>query len=379
MEMKLHMVDLASQYARIKKEVNESIQSVLDSTAFIGGKAVNDFRIHLEEYLKVEHVIPCANGTDALQIALMALELQPGDEVILPAFTYVATAEVIALLRLKPVMVDVNPDDFNIDIEGIRGQITPRTRAIVPVHLFGQCAQMEEIMDIAASHGLYVVEDNAQAIGSMYRFEDGTQRMAGTIGHMGCTSFFPSKNLGCYGDGGALFTRDDQWAQRIRTIANHGQGSTRYYHDMVGVNSRLDAIQAAVLDVKLKHLNEYIAARQKAADYYDDAFKNVAELVIPFRNAHSQHVFHQYTLRVTNGKRDALKEYLDLKGIPCAIYYPVPLYKQKAYASYSGGVGYLPVTEKLCHEVISLPMHTELTPEMQNLIIGEVKQFLKNG
>ncbi|HEX5624437.1 MAG TPA: DegT/DnrJ/EryC1/StrS family aminotransferase [Saprospiraceae bacterium] len=370
------MVDLAGQYAKIKTEVDQALQDVLNSAMFIGGPAVQSFQKNLEHYLDCRHVIPCANGTDALQIALMALDLQPGDEVIVPAFTYVATAEVIALLRLKPVMVDVYPDDFNVSVEEIRNNITPNTKAIVPVHLFGQCAWMEEIMKVADEHGLYVVEDNAQAIGADYHFFDGSVKKAGTIGHIGCTSFFPSKNLGCYGDGGAMFTNHDKWAAQLRMIANHGQGATRYYHDVVGVNSRLDAMQAAILNVKLRHLDHYAAARQMAADYYDAAFRDLDMIVTPFRNAHSSHVFHQYTLRITNGKRDALKDYLDLKGIPCAIYYPVPLYEQKAYQNLSGAVNHLPVTEMLTREVISLPMHTELTPEIQDRIISEVKSFL---
>lgn len=373
----MQMVDLAGQYANIKREIDDSIHQVLDSNMYIGGAAVSQFKEELEKYLGVHSVIPCANGTDALQIALMALDLKPGDEVIVPAFTYVATAEVIALLRLNPVMVDVYPDDFNIDVEAMEKAISPKTKAIVPVHLFGQCAHMESINRIAQKHNLYVVEDNAQAIGSAYFFNDGTTSMAGTISHIGCTSFFPSKNLGCYGDGGAIFTQDLALADRIRMIANHGQGSTRYYHDVVGVNSRLDAIQAAVLNVKLKHLNDYIDARTKAADYYDAAFKQVDGLSIPYRNAHSRHVFHQYTLKIEGGMRDGLKSHLDQKGIPNAIYYPVPLYKQKAFAPFSGGIKSLPVTETLCNEVISLPMHTELTPEIQDVIINEVLTFLK--
>ncbi len=373
--MKLHMVDLGGQYAKIKNEIDQAIHEVLDSTMFIGGPTVNAFRENLQNYLQVKHVIPCANGTDSLQIALMALDLQPGDEVILPAFTYVATAEVIALLKLKPVMVDVYPDDFNVNVDEVRSSITSKTKAIVPVHLFGQCARMEAIMKIAEDHRLHVVEDNAQAIGSDYTFKNGTVKKAGTIADIGSTSFFPSKNLGCYGDGGALFTNNDNLANKMRMIANHGQGSTRYYHDVVGVNSRLDAIQAAILDVKLKYLNEYAAKRRAAADYYDAAFAKMENLVTPFRNANSTHVFHQYTLRVLDGSRDALKAHLDQKGIPNAIYYPVPLYKQKAYEKYSSENMFLPVTEQLSEEVISLPMHTELNPEIQNIIIDAVHSF----
>ncbi|MEI2694913.1 MAG: DegT/DnrJ/EryC1/StrS family aminotransferase [Saprospiraceae bacterium] len=374
--MKLHMVDLGTQYAKIKPEIDASIQEVLNSSIFIGGPVVNAFRTNLENYLGVKHVIPCANGTDALQIALMALGLQPGDEVILPAFTYVATAEVIALLRLIPVMVDVNLNDFNINLDEIKKNIGPKTKAIVPVHLFGQSSQMEEIMAIAKEHNLYVVEDNAQAIGSDYFSQNGTTQKTGTIGHIGCTSFFPSKNLGCYGDGGAMFTNDDALAEQIRMIANHGQGSVRYYHDVVGVNSRLDAIQAAILNVKLKYLNSYANARIAVADYYDAAFKELPMVLTPYRAKHSSHVFHQYTLRITNGKRDALKAYLDSIQIPNAIYYPVPLYEQKAYKAFKGNVNQLEVTEVLCKEVLSLPMHTELNNEMLDYIINHVKTFL---
>jgi len=374
--MKLHMVDLGTQYAKIKPEIDASIQEVLNSSIFIGGPVVNAFKTNLENYLGVKHVIPCANGTDALQIALMALGLQPGDEVILPAFTYVATAEVIALLRLVPVMVDVNLNDFNINLDEIKKNIGPKTKAIVPVHLFGQSSQMEEIMAIAKEHNLYVVEDNAQAIGSDYYSQNGTVQKTGTIGHIGCTSFFPSKNLGCYGDGGAMFTNDDALAEQIRMIANHGQGSVRYYHDVVGVNSRLDAIQAAILNVKLKYLNSYAQARVAVADCYDAAFKELPMVVTPYRAKHSSHVFHQYTLRITNGKRDELKAYLDSIQIPNAIYYPVPLYEQKAYKAFKGNVNQLDVTEILCKEVLSLPMHTELNNEMLDYIINHVKTFL---
>ena len=374
--MKLHMVDLGTQYAKIKPEVDASIKEVLDSSIFIGGPVVNAFKTNLENYLGVKHVIPCANGTDALQIALMALGLQPGDEVILPAFTYVATAEVIALLRLVPVMVDVNLNDFNIQLDEIKKNIGPKTKAIVPVHLYGQSSQMEEIMAIAKEHNLYVVEDNAQAIGSDYYNQNGTKQKAGTIGHIGCTSFFPSKNLGCYGDGGAMFTNDDALAEQIRMIANHGQGSVRYYHDVVGVNSRLDAIQAAILNVKLKYLNSYAKARVAVADYYDAGFKELPMLITPYRAKHSSHVFHQYTMRITNGKRDELKAYLDSIQIPNAIYYPVPLYEQKAYKAFKGNVNQLAITEILCKEVLSLPMHTELNNEMLDYIINHVKKFL---
>jgi UDP-2-acetamido-2-deoxy-ribo-hexuluronate aminotransferase len=376
--MNLQMVDLAGQYAKIKTEIDNAIQEVLDTNMYIGGPVVNHFKEQLQSYLNVKHVIPCANGTDSLQIALMALDLQPGDEVILPAFTYVATAEVIALLKLNPVMVDVYPDDFNVNVEEIKSRITSKTKAIVPVHLFGQCANMESIMQIAKEHKLYVVEDNAQAIGSDYYFSDGTIAKAGTISHIGSTSFFPSKNLGCYGDGGALFTNDDSLAEKLRMIANHGQGSTRYYHDVVGVNSRLDAIQAAILNVKLTYLDQYASRRREAADRYDKAFADMNMIITPYRNSWSSHVFHQYTLKITNGKRDALKAHLDKNEIPSAIYYPVPLYKQKAYQKYSTPDLVLPVTEQLSDEVISLPMHTELNEEIQNVIIQQVKSFLLN-
>jgi UDP-2-acetamido-2-deoxy-ribo-hexuluronate aminotransferase len=376
--MNLQMVDLAGQYAKIKTEIDNAIQEVLDTNMYIGGPVVNHFKEQLQSYLNVKHVIPCANGTDSLQIALMALDLQPGDEVILPAFTYVATAEVIALLKLNPVMVDVYPDDFNVNVEEIKSRITSKTKAIVPVHLFGQCANMESIMQIAKEHKLYVVEDNAQAIGSDYYFSDGTIAKAGTISHIGSTSFFPSKNLGCYGDGGALFTNDDSLAEKLRMIANHVQGSTRYYHDVVGVNSRLDAIQAAILNVKLTYLDQYASRRREAADRYDKAFADMNMIITPYRNSWSSHVFHQYTLKITNGKRDALKAHLDKNEIPSAIYYPVPLYKQKAYQKYSTPDLVLPVTEQLSDEVISLPMHTELNEEIQNVIIQQVKSFLLN-
>jgi UDP-2-acetamido-2-deoxy-ribo-hexuluronate aminotransferase len=373
--IKLQMVDLVSQYHKIKPEVDAAVMEVMGKAMFIGGEKVKSFKENLETYLGVKHVIPCANGTDALQIAFMALDLQPGDEVIVPAFTYVATAEVIALLKLKPVMVDVYQDDFNIDTEAIREAITAKTKAIVPVHLFGQCADMEAIMKIAGEHNLYVVEDNAQAIGADFYYHDGRKAKAGTIGHIGCTSFFPSKNLGCYGDGGALFTNDESLGKIITMIANHGQ-SVQYYHDVVGVNSRLDSIQAAILDIKLKHLDDYIAARVKAADYYDKRFAGHPDIITPVRNTHGNHVFHQYTLRITNGKRDALKEFLSLSQIPCAIYYPLPLYDQKAFKPFSGSLSYLPVTDVLCKQVLSLPIHTELTEEMQDIIIDKVIEFL---
>ncbi|MEO6189012.1 MAG: DegT/DnrJ/EryC1/StrS family aminotransferase [Saprospiraceae bacterium] len=376
MSQKLQMVDLVSQYNKIKDQIDHAVLDVIGKATFIGGDIVKSFKNNLESYLDIKQVIPCANGTDALQIAFMALDLKPGDEVIVPAFTYVATAEVIALLHLKPVLVDVYLDDFNIDVKGIKEAIGPRTKAIVPVHLFGQCANMEEIMKIANEHNLYVVEDNAQAIGSDYFYSNGTKVKSGTIGDIGCTSFFPSKNLGCYGDGGAIFTNDEELAKKITMISNHGQ-SVQYYHDVVGVNSRLDTIQAAVLNIKLQHLNEYADARIKAADYYDKAFANHPHIIPPFRNNQSSHVFHQYTLRITNGQRDALKEFLSLNQIPCAIYYPLPLYKQKAFAPFCDTVNYLPITDQLCKEVISLPIHTELSYELQDIIINSVLSFFK--
>lgn len=370
---KLQMVDLQTQYHRIKSEVDAAILECVESTAFINGPAVKRFQQSLESYLNVKHVIPCANGTDALQIAMMALGLEVGDEVIVPAFTYVATAEVIALLQLKPIMIDVDPATFNATAELIEQAITPKTKAIVPVHLFGQSADMESIMNVAKKYNLFVIEDNAQAIGADYTFSNGTPQKTGTIGHIGCTSFFPSKNLGCYGDGGALMTNDDELAKKIRMVANHGQ-KVRYYHEVIGVNSRLDTIQAAVLDIKLKHLDEYSAARQKVAAAYDEAFAHVADLVTPVRQHNSTHVFHQYTLVVKNGKRDALQKHLTEGGIPNAIYYPVPLYKQNAFKHYWAG-GELAVTEQLCEEVLSLPIHTEFTDEEQATIIQAVLSF----
>ena len=372
----LQMVDLKGQYKKIKKEVDTAIKTCIDSTTFIGGSQVALFQQHLEQYLNIKHVIPCANGTDALQIALMVLDLQPGDEVIVPAFTYVATAEVIALLKLKPIMVDVDPKTFNITAKIIEKALTPRTKAIVPVHLFGQSCDMEPILALAKKHSLYIVEDNAQAIGADYTFKNGEKAKTGTIGDIGCTSFFPSKNLGCYGDGGALMTNNDDLAQKIRIIANHGQ-VVRYYHDFVGVNSRLDALQAGILDVKLKHLDKYSASRRKAAGYYDKAFKHIEGLEIPKRQSNSTHVFHQYTLKVKHGQREALQKHLQEMGVPSMIYYPVPLYKQKAFAAYWEG-GQLPVTEQLCEEVLSLPMHTELNRETLDMIVKAVQSFFKH-
>ncbi len=371
----IRMVDLKTQYEKIKPEVDAAIHEVLDTTAFINGPAVHRFQKNLEQYLGVKHVIPCANGTDALQVSMMALDLQPGDEVITVSFTFVATVEVIALLRLTPVLVDVEPGTFNMDVEALRKAITPKTKAIVPVHLFGQCANMEEIMEIARQHGLFVIEDACQSIGSDYFFSDGTRKKSGTMGHIGTTSFFPSKNLGCYGDGGAIFTDDDALATRLRYIVNHGM-HVRYYHEEVGVNSRLDSIQAAILDVKLKHLDEYATARQNAAAGYDRAFGNHPKLQIPVKSERSTHVFHQYTLVTRDVNRDMLLDYLLSKNIPCAIYYPVPLHLQKAYLSPRFKEGDLPVTEDLCRRVISLPMHTELDEEQIEYITATLLEFV---
>ena len=372
---KIQMVDLQTQYQHIKEEIDRGIQAVIDSASFIKGPAVANFQANLEQYTGAKHVVPVGNGTDALQIALMALGLQPGDEVITPTFTFIATAEVVALLGLTPVVVDVDWDEMNISVEAIRKAITPKTKAIVPVHLFGQCANMEAIMEVAKEHGLYVIEDACQAIGAEYTFSDGTKRQAGTIGHIGCTSFFPSKNLGCYGDGGAIFTNDDALAAKMRAIANHGM-VVRYYHDTVGVNSRLDSIHAAGLDAKLPHLNEYIAARQQAAAYYDAAFANHPQILIPTRSKTSTHVFHQYTLRLLDVDRDALRNALAEAGIPAMVYYPVPLHMQKAYQDSRYKEGDFPVAERLATCVLSLPMHTELEEEQLAYITEHVLQSL---
>ena len=372
----IRMVDLKTQYDKIKPEVDAAIHEVIDSTAFINGPAVQRFQKNLEQYLGVKHVIPCANGTDALQVSMMALDLKPGDEVITVSFTFVATVEVIALLKLTPILVDVEPGTFNMDIDALKKAITPKTKAIVPVHLFGQCANMEEIMDIAKTHNLFVIEDACQSIGSDYIFRDGTRKKSGTIGHIGTTSFFPSKNLGCYGDGGAIFTDDDALATRLRFIVNHGM-HVRYYHEEIGVNSRLDSLQAAILDVKLKHLDEYAAARQRAADAYDKAFASNPKLQTPVRSSNSTHVFHQYTLVTRDIDRDKLLEHLQSKNIPCAIYYPVPMHLQKAYLDPRYKEGDLPVTEHLSRTVISLPMHTELDSEQIGFITEAVNAFCR--
>ena len=371
------MVDLQTQYQRIKQDIDAGIQEVIESAAFIKGPKVAAFQQHLEQYTGAKHVIPVGNGTDALQIALMGLGLKPGDEVITPTFTFIATAEVVALLGLTPVVVDVDWETMNIDIEAVRRAITPRTKAIVPVHLFGQCADMEPLMALAKEKNLFVVEDACQAIGAKYTFANGETKQAGTIGHIGCTSFFPSKNLGCYGDGGAIFTNDDELAARMRAIANHGM-VVRYHHDQIGVNSRLDSIQAAVLDAKLPHLDEYIASRQRAAAYYDQVFGSNDKLLIPGRQAHSTHVFHQYTLRVVGADRDKLREELAAKGIPAMIYYPVPLHQQKAYRDPRYKDGDFPVAERLAACVLSLPMHTELDKEQLEYIVCNLLDSIKH-
>ncbi len=373
---KIQMVDLKSQYEKIKSEVDAGIQNVINTTTFINGPEVKSFQTELEEYLNVKHVIPCANGTDALQIAMMALDLKPGDEVITADFTYVATAEVIALLGLTPVLVDVYPNTFDIDIAAIEKAITSKTKAIVPVHLFGQCANMEALQELAKKHNLFIIEDTAQATGADYIFSDGSRKKAGTIGTIGCTSFFPSKNLGCFGDGGAIFTNDDVLAKKIRMIANHGQ-SVQYHHDSIGVNSRLDSIQAAVLRVKLRHLNNYAKARNTVAEYYDKAFSGNAKLKTPIRSGYSNHVFHQYTLQLIGVDRNALRDFLASKEIPAMIYYPIPLHLQKAYLDARYKKGDFPVTEALCASVISLPMHTELDTETLKYITDSVLEFCK--
>lgn len=373
---KIQMVDLQNQYFKIKHEVDNAILNVFESAAFINGPEVHSFQAELEEYLDIKNVIPCANGTDALQIALMALDLKEGDEIITSDFTFAATVEVIHLLKLKAVLVDVNYDTFTIDTEQIKKAITPRTKAIIPVHLFGQCANMEEIMKIAQKHNLFVIEDNAQAIGADFIFSDGNRKKAGTIGTIGTTSFFPSKNLGCYGDGGAIFTDNDDLAYKIRGIVNHGMYK-RYYHDEIGVNSRLDSIQAVILRKKLPHLNSYNDARRKAADFYDEAFANHPQILIPKRAENSTHVFHQYTLRILNGKRNELQQFLASKEIPAMIYYPVALRNQKAYFQESNPKDFVN-TDKLLEQVISLPMHTELDEEQLKYITEAVLEFMNN-
>lgn len=373
----IQMVDLKKQYHKIKSEVDKAVLDVIASAAFINGKPVQDFAENLSKYWGAKHVIPCANGTDALQIAMMALDLQPGDEVITPSFTYIATTEVVALLRLKPVFAEVDPDTFCLDPKKLEAAITPKTKAIVPVHLYGHAAPMQEILEIAKKYNLYVIEDTAQAMGADYIFPDGRIAKVGSMGHVGCTSFFPSKNLGCYGDGGAMCTNDDALAEKLRMIANHGQ-KTRYYHDMVGCNSRLDTIQAAILDIKLRHLDQYNHARREAAAYYDLAFSGIGKITTPFRANFTNHVFHQYTLKLEGVDRDGLNQYLATKGIPSMIYYPVPSHRQKVFETFGGNTFDLPVTDWLTERVISLPMHSELTEEQQKFITDEVKNFIGN-
>lgn len=374
---KIQMVDLQTQYQHIQQEIDAGIREVLDSAQFVRGPQVQLFADELAAYLHVEHVIPVANGTEALQIALMALDLKPGDEVITPSFTFIATAEVVALLGLKPVLVDVDWTTFNISPEAVRRAITPRTRAIVPVHLFGQCANMQPLLDLAREHQLYVVEDACQAIGADCWLADGKAHKAGTMGNIGCTSFFPSKNLGCYGDGGALFTNDDVLAQRIRCIANHGM-TVRYHHDMVGVNSRLDTLQAAILRAKLPHLNAYTEARRRAAAYYDEALGQNKHILLPARAEYSTHVFHQYTLRLVEVDRDAVKARLAEADIPAMVYYPIPLHLQKAYRDARYKEGDFPIAERLAGCVLSLPMHTELEEEQLNYIVSTLLQILSD-
>ena len=370
------MVDTKTQYQNIKNEVDSAVIAVLESSQFIGGKVVNDFASHLSDYQGSKHVITCANGTDALQIAMMALGLKAGDEVITPSFTYIATVEVAALLGIKPIFVEVDKQTFCIDPQAIENAITPKTKAIVPVHLYGHAAEMEKIMAIAKKHNLFVIEDNAQAIGNKYQFSDGTIKKTGSIGHIGCTSFYPSKNLGAFGDGGAISTEDDVLAEKIRMIASHGQ-SKRYYHDVVGCNSRLDAVQAAILNIKLKHLDGYISSRQKAADFYDQAFKGNKKIETPYRENNNSHVFHQYTLIIHDASRDELSNYLTEQGVPNMIYYPVPAHRQKMFDAFGGSEYHLPITDWLTERVISLPIHTELDEEQQQFICEKVLSFLK--
>jgi UDP-2-acetamido-2-deoxy-ribo-hexuluronate aminotransferase len=371
----IQMVDLKQQYFKIKNEIDAAVLNVIDSSIFIGGPQVNAFAQSLSQYLGVKQVIPCANGTDALQIAMMALGLQPGDEVITPSFTYVATTEVIALLKLKPVFVEVDIKTFCVDPDAIKKAITPKTKAIVPVHLYGHSAKMEEIMAIAKAHNLFVIEDNAQAIGGDYYFKDGTIKKTGIIGDIGCTSFFPSKNLGCYGDGGAIFTNNDELAEKLKMIANHGQ-SKKYYHDLVGCNSRLDALQAAILNIKLPLLDSYIDARIKAADFYDKAFAGIEKITTPYRANYCKHVFHQYTIILENADREELVNFLAKNNIPSMLYYPVPAHRQKMFASFGGGNFVLEKTDWLTQRVISLPIHTELDEEQQNFITQKVLEFI---
>ena len=369
------MVDLKSQYEKIKEEVDERIQGVLNTTTFINGPEVKRFQGELETFLQVKHVIPCANGTDALQVAMMALGLKPGDEVITTTFTFVATAEVIALLGLVPVLVDCDVNTFLIDTAAVKAAITPKTKAIIPVHLFGQCADMNDIMEIAEANNLFVIEDGAQSIGASFHFKNGTSKQSGTIGDFGCTSFFPSKNLGCYGDGGALFTNNDALAEKARMVVNHGM-KVRYYHDEIGVNSRLDSIQAAVLSVKLERLNDFGNARRAVALHYDEAFKDLDEVITPIRVQNSCHVFHQYTLRIVGVDRNELQKHMMENNVPAMIYYPVPLHQQKAYKDRRYNDGDFPIAEQLANEVMSLPMHTELSQDQLIKITNTLREFV---
>jgi len=373
----IQMVDLKAQYEKIGPEIDTAIKSVLESTAFIKGPDVRLFEEELQQYMCVMHVISCANGTDALHLAMMVLGLKPGDEIITTNFTFIATVEVVALLGLKLVLVDPDPDTFNISVEGIKKAISPRTKAIVPVHLFGQCADMESIMELASKHNLYVIEDAAQATGADYIFSDGTKRKAGTIGHIGTTSFFPSKNLGCYGDGGALYTNDDNFAKKLRSIANHGM-KERYHYDDIGVNSRLDTIQAAILRVKLKYLSQFNESRKVVADFYDEAFSGSIHVTVPQRSKYSSHIFHQYTIKVKNEKRDKLKKYLESMKIPSMIYYPGPLHLQEAYRNLGYNENDFQVTTSLCKEVLSLPMHPDMEQDQLDHIASGIINFFEN-
>ena len=376
MNMNIQMCDLVGQYKKIESEVDEAMSQVINGSTFINGPQLKEFKANLEKYTGTKHVIPCANGTDALQVSLMALGLLPGDEVIVPAFTYVAAAEVIGLLRLVPVMVDVDYDSFNISLSNIEKGLSAKTKAIIPVHLFGQSCPMEEIMNFAQNHGLFVVEDNAQAIGARYTFSDGSERQTGTMGHIGCTSFFPTKNLGCFGDGGAMMTEKNALAERLRMMTVHGQ-SVKYHHEILGCNSRLDTLQAAILNVKLQHLDEYIHARQQAAKIYSEGLADMDGITLPKEMPYSTHVYHQYTLKVKNGKRNELKSFLSEKGVPSMIYYPLPLNEQNAFKKITRAAENLDVSKELADSVLSLPMHTELTDEEQDYIITSIKNFFQ--
>lgn len=375
---KIEMVDLKRQYQNIKNEVDEAMQAVIDSTAFVKGGKVTDFQLHLERYLGVKHVIPVGNGTDALMLSLMALDLKPEDEVIVPSFTFISAAEVVSLLDLKLVLADVDENSFCLTEENIRRVLTDKTKVIIPVHLFGQNADMSAIMSLAKERGIYVVEDACQSIGSKCQMGDGLWQSSGTMGDLGCTSFFPSKNLGCYGDGGAVFTQSDALAEKVRSLANHGM-TVRYHHDHIGVNSRLDSLQAAVLDVKLKYLDDYITARRTAADYYSAHLKDISSLVLPVVSSYTTHVWHQYTIRVLDGRRDELQKYLKENGVPSMVYYPIPIHQQKAYHGSSVSQSAFPISERLSDEVLSLPMHTELDEEQLHHIVETIRKFFSDG